>query len=376
MKKVMIVAGEMSGDHRGAEVIKALLQAYPDTQCYGVGGDAMRAAGVNTLFDISALAVMGFIEPIKHLPRILHVFKSLKKELKDNPPDVIILVDYPGFNLRLAKVAKALHIPVLFYISPQVWAWRQNRVKKIAQVIDHMAVIFPFEKQFYDKHSVPVTYVGHPLTETISQPIDRVDACHQLKLEPSKRYISLLPGSRTSEFAHLWPIMQETAAIILDNDPEVEFLLALSPTITDNIIIDNLPIHIITDNTYAAVAASEFAITASGTATLEIALLARPMIVIYKVNRLTAWLAKRLIKIPYVSLCNIVAGKKIIQELLQNDATPEKIADEAIHLLNDAAYYANIKQELNTVRANLGNQQAAHQVAQIVKNLMNKQATS
>lgn len=371
--KIMIVAGEASGDQRAAEVAKELLVLNPNTKLYGIGGKHMRAAGVQTLFDVQDLAVMGFIEPLKHLPRILKIFNVMKRQLKQDRPDLLILVDYPGFNLRLAKVAKQLGIKVLFYISPQVWAWRQNRVKRIAKVVDHMAVIFPFEEKFYQGHNVPVTYVGHPLTQTLQTPSKSI-ARQQLKIDENSKLVCLMPGSRLSEVERLLPTMLLSAQVIKEQVKEIQFVLALASTIPQDKItslLTNYPLELkISLDSSMAVTAADAVITASGTATLETALLQRPMVIVYKVNKLTALIAKRLIKIPFISLCNIVAEKMVVKELLQDDANVENISQEVVKLLTNTHYCDTITAELATIKQKLGAEKAAYNVAKIALSML------
>lgn len=373
-QKIMIVAGEASGDQRAAEVASELLTLNPTLSLYGIGGAHLRTAGVKTLVDVQELAVMGFIEPLKHLPRILQIFKQMKKSLQQERPDLLILVDYPGFNLRLAKVAKDLGIKVLFYISPQVWAWRQNRVKRIAKVVDHMAVIFPFEEKFYQGHNVPVTYVGHPLTQKIKHAPTMEIARDNLQLDRLKKVICLMPGSRLSEVEKLLPIMLQTAEKIAHERDDVQFVLALASTIEAtqiNALLETVSINVqLSNDSLEAVSAADAVITASGTATLETALLNKPMVIVYKVSKLTAMIAKRLIKIPSISLCNIVAEKKVVRELLQEDASVENISQEIIHILKDEHYRQQIVNQLRTINSKLGDEEAAKNVANIALSML------
>lgn len=366
---IMIIAGEASGDQRGGEVAEQLRQLCPNAKLSGIGGKDMRTAGVDCLFDVNDLAVMGFIEPIKHLPKILRIFKAIKQHFVTDKPDLIILVDYPGFNLRLAKAAKQAGIKVLFYVSPQVWAWRQGRVKKIAKVVDHMAVIFPFEEKFYQQHHVPVTYVGHPLSEKIKEAPSQTEARKQLKLAATDTVISLMPGSRHSEVEKLLPIMLAAIQKIISHHPQLKIVLPLASTIDKSLIKNfstscSVPI-IFSENSLLTTAAANVVVTASGTATLETALLNKPMIIVYKVSRLSAAIAKRVIKIPFISLCNIVAGKGIVKEFLQDEATPENISLELLKILDDRAYHSQMLTELQQINRIVGNHQAAENVAKI-----------
>ncbi|MSP53105.1 MAG: lipid-A-disaccharide synthase [Gammaproteobacteria bacterium] len=374
-KQIMIIAGEASGDQRGAEVATALLAREPNLKLYGIGGEHMRAAGVECLIDVSQLAVMGFVEVIVHLPRIMRIFKSTKNLLIERKPDLLILVDYPGFNLRLAKIAKKLGIKVLFYISPQVWAWRQHRVKKIAQVVDHMAVIFPFEKQFYQDHNVPVSYVGHPLTQKLKNKISQADARTKLDITSQQKMIALLPGSREGEINRILPELIKSTELISAKISNCIFYLAIASTIpTDTIrkciAASNSDIRIARDKTYDIISAADVVLTASGTATLETALLNKPMVIVYKVSSLTAFIVRKMIKIPYVSLCNIVAGEQVVVELLQDDATAENIAQETLHILTDETYREQMKEKLSHIEDKLGDLEAADNVANIALSML------
>jgi lipid-A-disaccharide synthase len=373
MISVMILAGEASGDQRGGEVAKALRTRLPDCRLTGIGGQQMQMAGVELFCNVDKLSVMGFSEVIKHLPQIYKIFKRTQQKLREEAPDLLILVDYPGFNLRIARYAKSIGIKTLFYISPQVWAWRQNRVKKIAASVDHMAVIFPFEKKFYERYNLPVTFVGHPLTQTIQMTHDRANFRKMHAIPEDAPLISFLPGSRLSEVHTLLPLFVAAMPLIREAVPNARFALALASTIDMNDlapIIGNNDILIVQKNTYDLMHAADLVITASGTATLETALIGTPMIVVYKVNAITGWIAKRLIKIPYISLCNIVAEEKVVEELLQEKATPQEIAFEAIDLLSHPEKLLAIRRKLSPIREKLGHEKAADNMAQLVIDLV------
>ena len=375
-KSIMLVAGEASGDQRGAEVATALLQAAPNSTLFGIGGECMRTAGVDTLVDVNELAVMGFVEVLKHLPHILKIFKQAKNLLAERKPDLLLLIDYPGFNLRLAKAAKQLNIPVLFYVSPQVWAWRQGRVKKIANVVDHLAVLFSFEKQYYADQDIEVTHVGHPLTQKLKTVVSAENARSNLSLQPDDQVITLLPGSRVNEIERLLPIMLEAATKLKQHYPNLIFFLPIAKTIERQQIekftqTQSYKIHLTID-AYSVIRAANLVLTASGTATLEIALLNKPMVVIYKVSKLTAAIIGRLLKIPYISLCNIVAGEKIVSELLQQEATADNIVNESLLILNNEKYRKTMENKLQTINEKLGDTDAASNVAHIALQMLTK----
>jgi lipid-A-disaccharide synthase len=374
-QKIMIIAGEASGDHRGAEVATELHYHHPNIELFGICGEEMKQAGVREIANIDQLSVMGFFEPLKHLPRIIKLFKRMKRSILDEKPDLIIFVDNPGFNLRLAKAAKALKVKVLFYVSPQVWAWRQGRVKHIAKVVDHMAVLFPFEKKFYQDHDVPVTYVGHPLTQKIKSAPSYEKAREALGIHTKRKVVTLLPGSRTAEITRLLPVMLESVEKLSSTFPNLIFVLALASTVKQASIqsmIDKCK-HTLIISTHAmtTISAADAVITSSGTATLETALLNKPMVIIYKVHTITALLIKRMLKIPYIGLCNIVAGSDVSKELLQNKANAENITEEVEKILFDQEYRNTMISKLKSTNQLLGDSKAAENVAKIAVTMIN-----
>lgn len=354
MKNVLIVAGEASGDAHGARLVKAVLEKDPSVNFYGVGGTDMRAAGVNTKTDVSELAVVGLWEVIAHRKVIFAVLDDLKKQLKTSPPDLLLLIDYAEFNLKLAEYAKSLGVKVLFYISPQVWAWRQGRVNKIRSCVDMMAVIFNFEKEFYLKHDVPAKYVGHPLSHVVKASIERTAFLQQQNIKPATKVIGLFPGSRKSEIKRLLPIILKSAAILKQQNPDIEFLLPLASTLSEENLtpyLDNnaLGIHVIKDDAFNVMNACDAIVTVSGTVTLEIALIGTPLIIINKVSWLTYLIVSRMIKIPYIGLCNIVANKLIAQEFIQKDATPDNIAKALSELVSNDDKNKTTRKELGLI---------------------------
>lgn len=351
-KNILIVAGEASGDAHGARLVEAVLKKDSSVNFYGVGGSNMRAAGVNIEIDAATLAVVGLWEVIAHRKVIFAALDKLKENLRRSPPDLLLVIDYAEFNLKLAGYAKSLGIKVLFYISPQVWAWRQGRVNKIRQSVDMMAVIFNFEKEFYLKHNVAAKYVGHPLSHNVKASMARDEFLTAHKINPQHKVLGLFPGSRKSEIKRLLPIILKSAERLKKNNPQLEFLLPLASTLSEQDLAPllsrtSLNIHIIKDDAFNVMNACDAIVTVSGTVTLEIALIGTPLIIINKVSWLTYLIVKRMIKIPYIGLCNIVAGKLIAEELIQGDATPENIANHLSVLLND-------KQKSHETRKALG----------------------
>lgn len=340
-KKIMLIAGEASGDNHGAEVVKVLKQQYPDLQFSGMAGPAMRAVGVQALVRSEEMAVMGFVEVLANFKTIYCAYQIVKHELKRNPPAVIILIDYPGFNLKIAALAKSLGIKVLYYVSPQIWAWKKGRIKKIKACVDMMAVIFPFEVEIYKKAGVPVQYVGSPLAEEVAHcNLTQVQAREKLNLDQTKQTLVLLPGSRHIEIQRIFPVMLEAAAKLKEKYPNLQFVLPVASMLDMSDLTQHLQAHhpqikLIKGEAYTAIRAADVALCTSGTVTLETALLNTPMILIYKMKSLTYQIIKRLIKIKYIGLCNIVAEKKFIPELIQDEASVENITYHLSELLTD-----------------------------------------
>jgi len=376
-RQVMIVAGEASGDIYGAQLVVEATALAPGLRFCGIGGDRMREAGVETLVDSADMAVVGLVEVIKHFDVIAAAFLKLKNILLTDRPALLILIDYPGFNLRLAKVARRAGVKVLYYISPQIWAWRQGRVKKIARLVDHMAVIFPFEVPFYQRSGVPVSFVGHPLYDFVAITKNRDDAAASFGLDPSRNIVGLFPGSRRSEIQRLLPVIAAAAGLLKNRFPEIQFILPLASTLLESDVSPHLQAAgldamITRERIHDLVRACDAVISVSGTVTLETALVGTPMVVIYKLSPLTFQLAKRLVKVDNIAICNIVAGETVVQELIQDQATPENISSEIARILCDTAYNQSIKNKLATVRAKLGCGGASKNVAQLIISLLDR----
>jgi lipid-A-disaccharide synthase len=357
MKRVMLVAGEASGDLHAAKLAAGVLAKRPDVQFFGIGGAEMRKAGVEVLIDSAELAVVGLIEVLAHRKVIFGALNHMRELLRTDPPDLLILTDYPDFNLRLAKTAKQLGIKVLYYISPQVWAWREGRIKTIRERVDMMAVVFPFEETFYQKHLVPVRYVGHPLSQEVFASADRDSLLQEFGLLPEKKTVGLFPGSRQSEIRRLLPIILATANQLKQKYPELQFLLPIASTLkADDIspyLADDqeLGINMIADRSYDVMEACDAIITVSGTVTLEIALLGKPMVIINKLAWLSFQIVKSMFKLDYIGLCNIVANERLVPELIQSDARPDKIVMEIERMLFDKTYRDGIREKLSKVQS-------------------------
>jgi lipid-A-disaccharide synthase len=372
----MIIAGEASGDLHGASLVKEANRLDPSLSFFGIGGPRMREAGVETLVDASQMAVVGLVEVIAHFNVISSAYLTLKRIIASNPPDLLILIDYPDFNLRVARLAKRAGVRVLYYISPQVWAWRVGRVKKIGRVVDRMAVVFPFEVPFYERERVPVTFVGHPLVDSVHPTMPRAEAQSLFGLDPSRRTVGLFPGSRTGEIRRLLPVILESARLLKERFPDLQFILPLAASLTMEDLApflarSGLDIKVVEGLGYDVMQVCDAIITVSGTVTLEIALIGVPMVIIYRVSPLTYEVGKRLIRVDHIGICNIVAGERVVPELIQHDAEPAPIAAEIARILTEPGYGAAMKTKLSAVREKLGSgggsANAAHLILDMLK---------
>lgn len=357
-RNILISAGELSGDMHAANLVQSVKKTAPNIRFYGMGADLMQKAGVDIVVDAKKLSIIGGLEIIIKFAKIWRAFHLMKRALYHDKPDLLILVDYPGFNLRLAKIAKKAGIKVLYFISPKVWAWNQDRVHVIKQCVDMMAVIFPFEVDFYQKWQVPVKFVGNPLLKLVVPKLTVPEARELFKLDLNCRTVGLFPGSRLSEIKRLLPVMVKTAEILKDNNPNIQFLLSQASSITDEDLKPYLQsstvnIQVIAGKNYDVMQVCDAIIAASGTTILEITLIGTPLVIIYKMAWLESLIARRLIKIPYIGLCNILANKKIAAELLQGDATPKKISQEIEKILNDNIYRDEMINNLKMVKKSL-----------------------
>ncbi|WP_076754353.1 lipid-A-disaccharide synthase [Ectothiorhodosinus mongolicus] len=365
---IMVVAGESSGDLHAANMVRALKALRPGLRFSGMGCEAMAEAGVARQVDASRLGVVGLWEVLAQYRQIKKALNTLKQALRRDPPDLLVLVDYVEFNLRLAKAAKALGIRVLFYVSPQIWAWRSGRARKIGAVIDAMAVLFPFEVDIYRQHGIPVRYVGNPLVDVVRVDGDHQSCCQSLGLDPERPILGLLPGSRSSEQKNHLPIMLETAALLRQALPELQVAVALpakrqlSASLQEQ-LARQPDIRLCSGQTYALMAVSRALIVASGTATLEAALMKTPMAIIYRISPLSYAILKRLIRIPHIGLANIVAGKPVAPEYIQAAATAEALSAWAQRILSDDRYHQHMVEDLDIVRERLGASGGSERVA-------------
>ena len=355
---LLIIAGETSGDQHGAEMIRVLREKFPDLPIFGVGGDHLRAVGVETLFDIEALNVVGFVEVLAKVPSGLLMARRLLRAARERGTRVAVVIDAPGFNLPFARWAKQAGLRVIYYVSPQIWAWRQNRVHKVARRVEKMLTLFPFEVPFYAAAGVDAEYVGHPFLDRLPGLPDRSHAARTLELDEKCPIVALLPGSRRREVEHLLEPMLAALGLIRDRLPEVQGVLPVAPTVSDVVgkVVSGFSgaLTVVDQQSLTALRAADFALIASGTATLEAGLIGTPMVIVYRVSRLTAWLARRLLRVPHIGLINIVAGRQVVPELLQEAVTPSAMADNALRVLQGPAAATRIRGELTALRATMG----------------------
>ena len=366
----MIVAGEASGDLHGGNLIREMQRIDPDLIFYGLGGERMKAAGVTLLADAADTAVVGLTEVVFKLGTILQVMHRLKTSLKKERPDLVILIDYPDFNLPLARIARRLGLKVLYYISPQVWAWRKGRIDTIRKSVDRMAVILPFEEQFYREAGVSVTFVGHPLLDEVRKKYARTEAMKRFGLKSEAITVGLLPGSRQSEVGRLLPEMLKACRILMDKLSPLQFILPIAGTLDPDFVKDilrqfTIPVNVVREEIYDVISVSDVAIVASGTATLETALLEIPMVVVYKVSASSYAIGRRFIRVDHISLVNIIAERTIVPELIQTEANPERIASEVRELIVQGGKAREMKAALAEIRGKLGTPGASQRTARI-----------
>lgn len=376
-RRVMIVAGEASGDQHGAAVVRAIRRRSAEIVFFGIGGGGLREAGVETVVDASRLSVVGITEAAARLPFLWEGLSTAKSLLRERRPDLLILIDFPDFNLHIAACAKRLGIPVLYYISPQIWAWRRGRVKKIRSRVDHMAVILPFEASFYRDHGVPVSFVGHPLNDRYHRP----SFPDELPADPP--VLGLLPGSREREVdAHL-PVMLEAAHRLRRRFPRLRVLVSESASLSGGTVrrlAQRSPVarevEVVAGPVEDVYRRSTLVVAVSGTVTLEAAFIPTPLIVIYRVSRLSYALGRALIRVPYIGLINLLARERVAPELIQQDATAPKIADVATQMLADPHRLRRIRERLLRLRQTMGGPGASRRVADLALSFLYPDETS
>ena len=373
--RFLMVAGEASGDMYGADVARRLFRLFSGCRIYGLGGQRMREAGVELEGDISRIAVVGPFEVISYLGKLYRVFRRLAERIEREPPSAAVLIDFPDFNLRLAKRIKDAGAPIIYYISPQVWAWRQGRLSQIQRLVDKMLVIFPFEEQIYREAGIPVEFVGHPLVDMVCASKSKEEFCQDHQLDPRKPIVALLPGSRRKEVRYILPTLCKTADLIAIQKPDTQFVLPMAPGLEKRLLenmIGARPITVVMDETYNAIRYSRAAIVASGTATLETALLGAPEVIVYRISRATWFLGKLLLKVRLFGIVNIILGEEVVPELFQNKMTPEEVSRTALALMDDVWLQSRIRGNYEKLRRQLGKGNVAERVAESVSELMGK----
>jgi len=361
--RVLLIAGEASGDLHGAAFLRALRELVPGVYAQGIGGARLRAAGLECLFPAEALSIMG-LPSWRDLRTVWAAFRKVLKILRNSPPALLVLIDFPDFNLWLARFAKRYGVPVFYYISPQVWAWRRRRVQTIKKVVDTMAVVLPFEVEFYARHGIEVHYVGHPLLDVVKPALSRETFCKLAGLDPSRPLMGFFPGSRPKEISSLLPLFEETLNLLKRTHPALQGVFVQAESIPE-LPLKSTQAKIVKGYQYEVMAQAEAVLLASGTVTLEAAIVGTPMVVAYKMGRFSFWLAKRLVKVPYVSLVNLVANDALVPELLQKEATPENLASHLSRYLDDPLYARRIRERLAEVKKKLGPPGAAWRAAEL-----------
>ncbi len=378
-KKIFIISGEESGDKHGAALMESLRELHPEVSFSGMGGERMRQAGLKGL-DSSEISVVGIVEVFKRLPAIRRAFSKLKKLLAKEKPDVVVLIDLPDFNLRFAPSAKKLGIPVVYYISPQVWAWRGRRVKKIAGLVDKMLVVFPFELPIYEAEGVDVEFVGHPLATSVMCDKTIVEAKAELGYKRSETVIALVPGSRVEEIEKMLPVMIEACEILRGTSRwKLRFIVLAAESIDESLVEDkikdlDIPIKAVRGSFYTALRASDAAIVTSGTATLEAALIGTPMVIVYKLSNISYAIGRFLIGVKNIGLPNIIANRNFVSELIQFKATPKKICEEILILIEDEISVKAAKDGFEEIRESIGwdagIEGASHKAAKAVMKML------
>jgi len=357
--RFLIVAGEASGDLHGGGLVRALKSLHPNCQFSGLGGNRMREEGVDTFFDIGRMGAVGFVEVLSDLPHYWNVYRVLAGEISSGKYDAVILIDYPTLNLRLARQCRKHGCRVFFFISPQVWAWRKGRIKNIRRTVDKMFVLFPFEEKMYNAAGVSAEFLGHPFVETVRPTMSREEAIQEFSLDPEQKTIGLLPGSRNNEIQLLLDLMIDSAGEIRKKIKDSQFILPVADTLDPEVIRQRLKsnpldIRVVAGKSYDVMNCCDYLIIASGSATLEAGLMGCPMVIVYRLKWITYWLARLLLNTKVYGLVNVVAGEKVVPELIQSKATAKNVADEALKVLSDPEKHGILRSRLFQVRGSLG----------------------
>ncbi|MCK4244230.1 MAG: lipid-A-disaccharide synthase [Candidatus Omnitrophica bacterium] len=371
MAKIFIITGDISGDLHGALLAKSLLEKEPLLQIFGVGGERMKAAGIKILFDLTRFSLVGFVEVARYIFLFRRVLYQLIVRIKEERPDVVIFINYPGFNLRVAEKIKDLPIPLIYYIGPQVWAWGKGRIKKIVSLFTKMITILPFEKAIYEKEGLSTSFVGHPLLDVVKPTESKEEIMKHFSLKEKCSLVTLLPGSRSCEVKRVLPVMVKLTRLIRKEKKETQFAILAASSLMEKEIekilkLEKISLPVTKERKYELIKSSDLILTASGTATVEIAILERPMIILYKVSPLAYFFLKRIVKLPYIGMVNIIAKKEIVPEFIQRRANARGILPTALALLNQRKKGEEISSQLKEVKRALGSPGAAARAAKII----------
>ncbi len=371
MSTVFISTGETSGEILAAKLVSAMRNKNPSLNITAMGSKLLQDDNVEIIVDNSKIGIVGALNIITALPKFYKIYRHLKNYFKTQRPALVILIDFSGFHLRIAKLAKRYGIKVMYYVSPQIWATRPGRIKTIKKYVDHMAVLYEFEKALYERANIPVTFVGHPLIETAKPGLTKSEIYQRFKLDPAKPIIALLPGSRNQELKYLLPVIRQSVISIKQQHPDAQFALLLAPKFLADQVDLPTDVQIIQNHNYDIMSVANVAITASGTATLELSLFKVPMVIIYKLDALSGPLALLISKVKYLGFCNIIAGKLVCKEFLQNNLKAKAITEEINELLTNTHYHDNMQSELGALRPRLYVGDAAEKAANVANTLLN-----
>jgi lipid-A-disaccharide synthase len=377
--RVMLSCGEASGDLYAGALVEALRSREPEVDVFGLGGDRFHAAGGRLVGDFRGLAVTGLFEAVRILPDSYAMYRRLIQAARDQKPDVLVVIDYPDFNFRLMAAVKRLGVPVVYYVSPQLWAWRPGRLQTMKALVDRVLPIFPFEEPMYRDEGMDVRFVGHPLIELIRVTESRDALARRLELDPSRPIVALLPGSRPNELHRIVPVLAAAVPRVASSVVGTQFLVARAPNLADSYFLPfqgtGAAVRVVEGATDDVLAASDMVITASGTATVQTALHGKPMVVVYRLSPVTYKLGRPLVRVSMFSMVNLVAGDRVVPELIQDDCTPERVAGEAVALLTDPERVTDIKEQLAIVREKLGGTGASARAAEAIIDIAKRQTT-
>jgi lipid-A-disaccharide synthase len=376
-RRILLSCGEASGDLYASELLRELRKRDETIECFGLGGDRMARAGAEVLVTLDEVSVIGLVEVLGKLPALRRARDRLLEEATARRPDVAVLIDFSGFNLRFAKKLEARDVPIVYYVSPQVWAWRRGRLRTIRRTAEKMLVIYPFEEAFYRDEGVPVRFVGHPIVDLVRPREDRSSFCERVGLEPDRPLVAIMPGSRRREIELHLPVLADALRLMAEKRPELEFVVLKAPTINEEAILSRMAeagprVHVVEDSTYEGLAYASCAVVASGTATVEAALSGTPMVVVYRVSWLSYRLGRPFVRVPHFSMVNLIANKAVVPELIQDDMTPDGVARRALELIEDPTAAKTMRGELAEVKARLGGGGASGRAAEEVMNVINR----